>query len=255
MVRPKRIDQTDLLNQIKETAWQQIAENGAAALSLRAIARALHITAPAIYHYYPSRDNLVTALIVDAYTSMGDTQFSALQTIAVGDHRARLLALGLAYRQWALNHPQRYQLIFGTPLANYHAPAEITAPAAARSMVPLIDCLDTACDDDQLRLHAQGLPAHFLPQFEVWRQNYSARHVEALYAALVIWSRVHGWVALEIGHQFPPFLEDRDGIYQLQMTELSETYIHPHPPLPLSPRRVSQSGSLKGNEPQGENNV
>jgi AcrR family transcriptional regulator len=112
MARPKRINQIDLLNEIKDTAWQQIAENGAAALSLRAIARSLNITAPAIYNYYPSRDDLVTALIVDAYTSMGDTQYAALQAGPVGDHRARLMALGLAYRQWAVTYPQRYQMIF-----------------------------------------------------------------------------------------------------------------------------------------------
>ena len=78
MVRPTIKKQIPNLQEaIKETAWKQIAEFGAPALSLRAIARELKITAPAIYNYFPDRDALVTALIIDAYTSFGDSQIEA----------------------------------------------------------------------------------------------------------------------------------------------------------------------------------
>ena len=116
MPRQKLDQQTDLSQRIIEIAWKQIAENGAAALSLRAIARQLHITAPAIYNYYPRRDDLVTALIIDAYTSLGDAQLLALQKISETNHHERLRAIGFAYRQWAISYPQRYQLIFSTPI-------------------------------------------------------------------------------------------------------------------------------------------
>jgi AcrR family transcriptional regulator len=223
MARPKRIDQTDLRNAIKATAWEQITENGAAALSLRAIARELHITAPAIYNYYPSRDDLVTALIVDAFTSMGDAQFAAEQEVASDEHAACLMVLGLAYRQWAVTYPQRYQLIFGTPIPGYHASQEITGPAASRSLVPLIECLEAACEDGKLRIPAKpGLPENLLQQLEMLRQGYPVRHIFALYAALAVWSRVHGLVSLEIGRQFPPCIEDTQAIYQLQMDRIIE---------------------------------
>ena len=101
MVRPKRNDQIDLQQAIIDTAWEQIAESGAAALSLRAIARQLGITAPAIYNYFTRRDDLVTALIIDAYTLLGDVQFAALEGLPESDHRGRLLAVGMAYRQFA----------------------------------------------------------------------------------------------------------------------------------------------------------
>src|ERR1700690_1393056 len=114
MARPKRTAQiADLQDAIKETAWKQIAEFGAPTLSLRAIARELGITAPAIYNYFPSRDELVTALIIDAYTSFGDSQFEARDAIPAADLMGRMTAIGVAYRTWALAHPQRYQLIFG----------------------------------------------------------------------------------------------------------------------------------------------
>ena len=84
MVRPTKKEQIpNLPEAIKETAWQQIAEKGAAALSLRAIARqTLGITAPAIYNYFPRRDDLVTALIVDAFTSLGESQKEAIHDFA-----------------------------------------------------------------------------------------------------------------------------------------------------------------------------
>ncbi|MEW5941158.1 MAG: TetR/AcrR family transcriptional regulator, partial [Chloroflexota bacterium] len=117
MVRPiKKKQIPNLQEAIKEKAWRQIAEEGAPALSLRAIARALKITAPAIYNYFPRRDDLVTALIVDAFTSLAEAQRASIESLPANDLKTRLATLGLAYREWALAYPQRYQLIFGTPI-------------------------------------------------------------------------------------------------------------------------------------------
>ncbi|NTV64619.1 MAG: TetR/AcrR family transcriptional regulator, partial [Oscillochloris sp.] len=138
MARSARTAQTtDLPTAIKATAWLQIAEQGAANLSLRAIARALDITAPAIYNYYPCRDDLVTALIIDAYTSFGDSQLAARDSLPTSDLVGRWWATGLAYRSWALAHPQRYQLLFGAPIPGYQPPNEQIMPAAARSLSAL----------------------------------------------------------------------------------------------------------------------
>src|SRR5574337_1006164 len=139
MTRPKHAAKhADLQEAIKETAWRQIAEFGAPALSLRAIARALGITALAIYNYYPRRDDLVTALIIAAYTSFGDSQLAARDSVAADDLVGRMRATGMAYRNWAHAHPQRYQLIFGTPIPGYEAPIEKVLPAAARSLSALV---------------------------------------------------------------------------------------------------------------------
>ena len=128
MARPKRTYQlTDLHDAIKETAWKQIAEFGAPTLSLRAIARELGITAPAIYNYFKRRDDLVTA-IIDAYTSLGDWQIKARDEARVDDLAGRLEKSGIAYRDWALTYPQRYQLIFGTPIPGYEAPWNGSCP-------------------------------------------------------------------------------------------------------------------------------
>ena len=108
MVRPiKKKQIPNLQEAIKETAWKQIANYGAPALSLRAIARELKITAPAIYNYFPDRDALVTALIIDAFNSFGDWQLEARDSVAEEDLLGRMNAIGMAYRNWAHAFPQR----------------------------------------------------------------------------------------------------------------------------------------------------
>jgi AcrR family transcriptional regulator len=217
--RPKLTEQhPDLQAAIKDTAWKQIGEKGVPALSLRAIARELNITAPAIYNYFPRRDDLATALIVDAFTSLGESQKDSLKNLPEDDHPARLSTLGLAYRDWAITYPQRYQLIFGTPIPGYDAPADITAPAAASSLTPLIKTLQTIFAAGRLRV---GLSAPLTPELqsmlETWSQIAGGYDPEVLYTALVFWSRMHGLVSMEIGNQMPSFITDPGEIYRREI--------------------------------------
>jgi AcrR family transcriptional regulator len=221
--RPKLITpQGDLQQAIIKTAWEQIAERGAPALSLRAIARALKITAPAIYNYFPDRDALVTALIVEAFTSFGNTQQQAIAQIPQSEHAQRLRALGLAYRQWAVTYPERYQLIFGTPIAGYSAPMEITMPAAARSLAVLVKVLDDTHKADRLQVDES---LKMTPKTESMLKEWQASrapdvHIEALFLALTIWGCVHGLVSLEVGNQFPPFISDAGEIYRRELERI-----------------------------------
>jgi AcrR family transcriptional regulator len=227
MVRPTKKKQIPHLQEaIKETAWKQIAELGAPALSLRAIARELKISAPAIYNYFPSRDDLVTALIVDAYNSLGDSQEGALDGLSVDDHAARLSALGLAYHQWAVTYPQRYLLIFGTPIPNYHAPDDITLPAAIRALAPLIRVLQSAYEAGSLHVERLAAPTTKLKtMLNAWKKFEDRSDPEALYLALVIWSRVHGLVMLEIGNHIPPSLDDPAEIFRREVKNIVIQYL------------------------------
>lgn len=201
--RPRNEERQNLQETIKATAWRQIAETGAASLSLRAIARELGITAPAIYNYYPDRDALVTALIVDAYNSLADAQ----EAVTAGDLSGQLAALGLAYRQWAVTYPQHYQLIFGTPIPNYDAPEAITRPVAQRALEPLIGAAQALLTAGRLKVERLAASTPGLEFGLVgWSQAVGGAHPEALYLALVIWSRVHGLVMLEINNHIPPML-------------------------------------------------
>ncbi len=227
MVRPVKKKQIPNLQEaIKETAWKQIAEFGAPALSLRAIARELKITAPAIYNYFSDRDALVTALIIDAYTSFGDSQIEARDSVSAADLPGRLAAIGHAYRQWALVHPQRYQLIFGTPIPGYVAPVLEVLPSGARSLSALVSVID------QLRLagklKADGYPSvqpGYKEQFEVWKKFAGDYDIYSLSVAMLVWSRVHGLVSLEISGNMPPFGVDGSSLYAYEIESIQKQFI------------------------------
>jgi len=227
--RPKRTQQHASLSQaIKETAWKQIAEFGAAALSLRAIARELGITAPAIYNYYPDRDALVTALIVDAYTSFGDSQLAARDAVPSEDLAGRMLAIGLAYREWALTYPQRYQLIFGTPIPSYQAPIEQVLPSAARSLSALVSVVEALRQAG--KLDAGDFPEvkdEHKASFEMWKSYGCEAELLSLSVAVLIWARVHGIVSLEIAGDLPPFGPDGAGLYRYELQAIERQIIQP----------------------------
>lgn len=227
MVRPiKKKQIPNLQEAIKETAWKQIAEFGASALSLRAIARELKITAPAIYNYFSDRDALVTALIIDAYTSFGDRQFAARDLVPEGETVARLRAIGMAYRQWAFEHPQRYQLIFGTPIPGYEAPMMETLPSAARSLSALVSVIDDL--QAQGMLNAEGVPSvqpEYEAQFEVWERHAGNYDIFSLSVAMLVWSRVHGLVSLEIAGNMPPFGVDGAALYQYEIESIIRQFV------------------------------
>jgi AcrR family transcriptional regulator len=227
MSRPFRSQQIPNIQEaIKDAAWKVIAESGASALSLRAIARELGITAPAIYNYFPNRDELVTALIVDAYNSLADSQEASVADLPDDDLAGRLFTLGLAYRQWAVDDPQRYQLIFGTPIPHYHAPEEVTLPAAARALLPLIGAIQAVHSAGRLRMKklAEATPklAYML---SAWSDASGGAHPEVLYLALVIWSRVHGLVMLEITNNLPAFINKPAEIFQREVKNLIIQYL------------------------------
>lgn len=231
MVRPVKNKQIpNLQDAIKETAWKQIAEYGAPALSLRAIARALKITAPAIYNYFPSRDDLVTALIVDAFTSLGETEVKSIDGIPASQPVVRFQTLGLAYREWAVENEQRYQLIFGTPIPGYEAPEKITLPAAAGSLIPLLNALQALYDAGQLHVErlpklTKALKSMLIKWQEFVQQSGGDFHVEVLYLAYAVWSRVHGLVTLEIGHQNPSFITDPGEVFRREIEAIKQQYI------------------------------
>lgn len=227
MPRHKRIVQDQELEQaIKNTAWVQIQELGAAALSLRGIARQLGIAAPSIYHYYPNRDALVTALILDAFLSLAAAQQQAYAA-ASGDHQAvQLAVLGLVYRQWAIAQPQRYQLVFGTPIPGYIAPDEKTLPAAAACFVPLTQVLQSAFKDGKLSLKRfSPLTPALASMLEAWAQFEQSATPDVLYLALIFWSRIHGLIMFEVNGQYPSFISDPGEVYAREINNIVYQYL------------------------------
>ena len=227
MARPIRKKQIPhLQDAIKEAAWKQIAEFGAPALSLRAIARELKITAPAIYNYFPDRDALVTALIIDAFNSFGDWQLEARDSVPAEDHTGRMKAIGLAYRNWAHTFPQRYQLIFGTPIPGYVGPVEKILPSSARSLSALVSVVERLRVAGKLNVETfPKVKAEYRLSFEMWKTHGGEADILSLSVAMVIWTRVHGIVSLEIQGNLPPFGPKGDALYLYELASIGRQFI------------------------------
>lgn len=120
---------------IKDEARAQLAAEGAAKLSLRAVARALGMVSSALYRYFPSRDDLLTALIVDAYDAVGGAAEEAAAETSALRPLDRWTAVCRAVRVWAVAHPHEYALIYGSPVPGYSAPQDTIAPAARVGLV------------------------------------------------------------------------------------------------------------------------
>jgi len=125
----------ELTSEIKAVARRQLATEGAN-LSLRAIARELGMVSSAVYRYFPSRDDLLTALIIDCYNELGEVAEQAV-TSAEGGLLEKWLAYAHAIRDWALAHPADYLLIYGTPVPGYQAPPDTVGPASRTTTVIL----------------------------------------------------------------------------------------------------------------------
>jgi AcrR family transcriptional regulator len=124
--------------EIKTLARRQLATQGPGALSLRAIARQMGTASSALYRYFASHDELISALCVDAYDALADALTAARDTQPPDDHAGQWWAICHAFRRWALDHPADFALIFGTPQPGYQAPEQATGPAAGRAtQIPL----------------------------------------------------------------------------------------------------------------------
>ncbi len=122
-----------------DAAERHLTEHGPAALSLRAVARSLGMTVQALYHYFPSRDALVTVLVTKGYEDLADAVQTAVDTPSDDPDLPRLVIATEGYRRWGIAHPERFQLLYGTPLRDYAAPADGPTTQASRRMSEIFE--------------------------------------------------------------------------------------------------------------------
>ncbi|MEU2390918.1 TetR/AcrR family transcriptional regulator [Streptomyces sp. NPDC007369] len=198
---------------IKDEARRMLAAEGAAKLSLRAVARELGMVSSALYRYFPSRDDLLTALIVDAYDSVGAAVEEAhARTVAAGDPpRARWIAACRAFREWALEHPHEYALIYGSPVPGYSAPVDTVGPAARVGNV-FIGIARAAHAGRGLAL--PPLPGALRPEAVRMTADFAEGLPPEVTAALVAaWAQLAGMVSFELFGQFNRVVEDREAFF------------------------------------------
>ncbi|MEU7059154.1 TetR/AcrR family transcriptional regulator [Streptomyces sp. NPDC046197] len=204
---------------IKDEARRQLAGEGAAKLSLRAVARELGMVSSALYRYFPSRDDLLTALIIDAYDSLGETAEAAHDAVADAGPLRRWTAVCEAVRGWALAHPHEYALIYGSPVPGYTAP-EATIPAASRVGLLLVGIVRDAHEKDGLT--GPALPAELRGEAERMAVDLAPALPPEVVAALVAaWAQLYGLVGFELFGQFNRVVEDREPFFRHAVTRLA----------------------------------
>ncbi|GII60339.1 TetR family transcriptional regulator [Sphaerisporangium krabiense] len=191
----------ELVGEIKEAARRQLAVEGAAGLSLRAVARELGMVSSAIYRYFPSRDELLTALIIEAFDAVGAAVEEADAACPRDAYLERWMAACRAIRTWALAHPHEYALIHGSPVPGYVAPRD-TAAAAARDGIVMAAILGEAHRAGRLAPHPQGLPPtppSFAEDAAGLRESlFFALPDEVIMQAVMAWTSIYGVVSFEL---------------------------------------------------------
>jgi AcrR family transcriptional regulator len=207
--------------EIKLAAWAQVSKLGAPSLSLRAVAASIGLSAPALYRYFPGKDHLVTALIIDAYESLAKAQDAVLDALEGRPWEERLRGLGQAYRGWATGRPAAFFLIFGDPIPGYVQPRDETMAAAGSSLSALIRVLTEAREAGGLALPLIPPPSPgLLASLEAWSAAVHHADTEILYLAATIASRVQGLTLVELGRQLAPFIEDGGELYARELERI-----------------------------------
>lgn len=184
----------DTVAEIKGAALGLLAAGGAEALTLRAVAREVGVTVQALYHYFASRDALITELVTDAFTSLGDAVIEGGKT---GRHRNEcIVGAGLAYRNWASSHRPEFLLALGGPLPDYTASKDGPTTAAAERMgMAFHHVVFDGWTHEQMQAvptpHGSAAPA----------TGHKGLSPGALQLFVIGWASLHGFVMLEAhGH-------------------------------------------------------
>ncbi|MEV4376490.1 TetR/AcrR family transcriptional regulator [Streptosporangium sp. NPDC049644] len=208
----------ELTREITDVARRQLAVDGASGLSLRAVARELGMASSAIYRYFPSKDDLLTALIIDGYNALGEAVENADAAVPHTEHAGRWMAVCHAVRDWALVHPHEYALLYGSPVPGYQAPQD-TVPAAIRDTVVYGRIVS-----DAHRAGALNPPGDHPPVPPSFRED-AARVRElmpdvpddVIVRSLIAWTGLFGWISFELFGQFNNTIMDRTAAFDHTM--------------------------------------
>ncbi|OJZ74199.1 TetR family transcriptional regulator [Mycobacterium paraffinicum] len=197
---------------------RQLVERGAAGLSVRAIARELGMVSSAVYRYVSSRDELLTLLLVDAYSDLADAVDRARET--VGELWSDdVIAIARATRRWAVAHPARWALLYGSPVPGYHAPPERTVAVGTRVVAAFFDAVASGIATGDIRLTDVVAPQPMSSDFERIRHEFGFPGDDQVVAkCFLLWAGVLGAISLEVFGQYgSDTLTDPEAVFDAQL--------------------------------------
>ena len=213
----------ELTEEIKAVARRHLAEDGSAALSLRAVAREVGMVSSAVYRYFPSRDELLTALIIDAYDAVGERAEAAESASRDRAVDVRWLKVCEAIRAWALSNPHEYALIYGSPVPGYAAPEATIGPASRVPLVLLRLLTDGVARDEIVAGETPAMARAIRSDFAQLRRTAAPAVPDAVLSrGLAAWSQVLGTINLEMFGHLHNVIHDYDAFFTLQMRRACE---------------------------------
>jgi len=229
-VRDRRRAET--VREIKAAALDQLAEAGPGGLSLRGVARAVGMTVQSLYHYFDSRDALLTELIREGHDALADAVRAAADATRGEAPARRRVAASTAFRSWALANRSAFLLLFGTPVPGFAPdPAAGTSLAAWRLAAPFADVLFD--DWTPAQLAAVPLPPGGEPMASVTmppppaplHDEYDHRAATLPAGALALFielrGRMHGLVMLEMLNHLAPLQDHGEDLLVAMTTRMS----------------------------------
>lgn len=223
MTTPRARARAQTMSDIVRIARAHLATDGAAALSLRAVARDLGVVSSAVYRYVRSRDELLTLLVVEGYDALGDAVDSALAA-APADPIERLRITARAVRAWALAEPAWYGLLFGTPVPGYAAPAERTVTPGTRVIVTLLGIVEQAYQQGRLTRRAPDppVPGVLAADFARIREDLGRDVPDWVIArALTVWCTLFGAVSFDVFDMYgADTFTDRGQVFEVHLAAL-----------------------------------
>ena len=212
----------ELTGEIKDEARRQLAASGASGLSLRAVARELGMVSSALYRYFPSRDDLLTALIIDAYNALGEHAEKAEAAVPRPRYRARFHAVCSGARDWAVNHPNEYALVYGSPVPGYRAPQDTVQPAV-RVPVVVLGILGEAWAAGSLARSTDELSAVLTGQVKVVADAAGSVLPDAnLARAVMAWSHLFGLLSFELFGQLANSMDPADAFFDYAVERMAD---------------------------------
>lgn len=218
-----------MIDEIKAVARRHLATDGAN-LSLRAVARDMGMVSSAIYRYFPSRDDLLTALILEAYEALGDAVEAADTSCDQGDLRGRWHAVCRAARAWALAHPAEYALLYGSPVPGYAAPDDTIEPAQRPPLV-LVGILRDGVTGGRLTPPDENLPEPVRADLAELAAGLVPGLPEALLArGMAGWTQLFGLISFELFGRINRALPHRDEYFDHQTALMADLIGLPREP-------------------------
>jgi AcrR family transcriptional regulator len=212
--------------EIKQTARRILVTDGPEACSLRAIAREMGMTAPALYRYFDSHQDLIKHVVADIFTEIADGIHAAIQgagQASGGDMTAKMIAACREFRRWSLNHKDEFGLLFGTPLPGLEAVHDEVIDDCAAKFSGTFFALFL----ELWHKHPFLVPTD--DEIDPSLRTQLARYREALGSDLPLgafltflrcWVRLYGMVSLEVFGHMHFALDDAAPMFDITLAEL-----------------------------------